>query len=62
MSNVNKVTADRNQRALIELVQKPGNGERHRGACSFIVLSKPIAAQMSAQIVKRVFHDGLLTT
>lgn len=28
---INKITADRNQRALIELVQAPGNGERHKG-------------------------------
>jgi hypothetical protein len=27
---INKVTAERNQRALVELAQKPGNGERHR--------------------------------
>lgn len=30
MSHVNKITAERSQRALLELVNQPGNGEQSR--------------------------------
>ena len=64
MAHVSKITAERNQRTLLELATLPGNGEysSRRLPQYSITLMSSLTEQTSVLIAKRIIHDGPLIT
>ena len=60
MAHVSKITAERNQRTLLELATLPGNGEysSRRLPQYSITLVSSLTAQTSVLIAKPRLHDG----